>query len=132
MERILGPGSIVNVLCLLGVWPASVETVKCDETTEAYGINTEEFTQLFHDEQVPTPITPPTTIPTHQHVHDKRHQQVLWRRLQAFASKTMHMMVPDRDAPTEHGMPVFVLPPENIAEREMLFELREKDEMKNR
>jgi hypothetical protein len=108
VKRSIGAGDTINALCLVGVWTKSIETVKCDDVVEAYGINCDEFRACFGDDAL------------------------LWKKLQRHVTYTMHEMIPDPDAPTEYGMPLHVLDGEEIAEREYELELEERSEMSRR
>jgi hypothetical protein len=48
--RLLGMGSVINVLRLLHIWEKCIETVVCTEEAECYAINAVEFRTIFNKE----------------------------------------------------------------------------------
>jgi hypothetical protein len=108
VARFVVAGGVLNSLAALGVWPQCVESVVSLEITEAYVVNADDMAALFKE--------------------DKR----LWDGMRKRAVMTAFAMVPDPEAPTEYGMPVHVLPAEEIAEREAAFEVKLMEESRKR
>jgi hypothetical protein len=50
--RSVGPGTCVNILCLLGVWELAVETVVALAAGQVYVVQTDEFLAAFEKHQV--------------------------------------------------------------------------------
>jgi len=86
-ERSLTSGDSINVLCVLKLWNRSVETVTALSNVGSYAVNSDEFYNLFnHDNEIDS----------------LAFADIVARELRNFK------MVPDSNAPTALGMPLYM------------------------
>jgi len=90
-------GDSVNACGCLGLWPRSLETVRTNDTTEAYGLHADDFVGLFAKSV---------------------DGQGGWDALVARTAATALVCTPDAAAPTRWGLPLFHRPKAEAAARE--------------